>query len=352
MKGIRYMGIFKNLFGKKTKLDTPVMYKEKNAGSPLPKLEKLLQQDIPAEIREQITQDIANVKSGDYGENQVKFALQNSYMPMYILHDVYLQENGLTAQIDFLVITRKIILILECKNYSSDLQVDKSGQFIITKKDGTRQSISDPTEQNRRHVDLLCRICPEVKKRCYPAVVFTDSRSILKTDKAPEQIQKQVIKADKLVNFIRNLHETVRLSELSDADMKKYADFFLNRHTENPVDYTAKYQKYVKKKAVPPAKPAPKPKPSASKKKSSCPHCKAEIAKGAYGWYCSKKCGMKLDKVYGTPLTDEQVSALLNGKSVTCTTKSGKTSVLPEIEENRYQGKISYQWKTKLLKKS
>ena len=61
---------------------------------------------------------------------------------------------------------------------------------------------------------------------------------------------------------------------------------------------------------------------------------------------------MKLDKIYGTSLTEEQVSALLNGKSVACITKSGKTAVLPEIEENRYQGKISYQWKTKLLKKS
>ena len=346
------MDIFKNLFGKKKKLDTPVMYKEKKDDSALSKLENLLKQDIPPEVREQITQDIAHLKSGDYGENQVKFALQNSYMPMYILHDVYLQENGLTAQIDFLVITRKLILVIECKNYSSDLQIDKSGQFIITKKDGTRQSISDPTEQNRRHVDLLCRICPDVKKRCYPVVVFTDSRSILKTEKAPEAIQKQVIKADKLVNFIRNLHGTLRISDFSDEEMKKYADFFLSKNTENSVDYTAKYQKYIKKKSSVPAKSAPEKKTAIKQKKLSCPHCKADIAKGTYGLYCSKKCGMKLDKIYGTSLTEEQVSALLNGKSVACITKSGKTAVLPEIEENRYQGKISYQWKTKLLKKS
>ena len=342
MKGMRDMGIFKNLFQKKAKLDSPVMHKEKKAGTQLSALEQLLQQGLPEEVQEQIRQDISHIKSGDYGENQVKFALQNSYMPMYILHDVYLKQNDLTAQIDFLVITRKLILVTECKNYSSDLQIDKSGQFIITRKDGKKQCVPDPAEQNRRHLELICRICPELKKRCFSAVVFTDSHSILNAEQAPEAIRKQVVKADKLVSFIRNLHETSRLSDFSDADMKKYADFFLDRHTENPVDYTAKYRKYLESAPVP-ARPQ-------KTEKLFCPHCKADIAKGAYGWYCSKKCGMKLDKVYGTVLTDEQVSALLNGKSTRCITKSGNTTVFPEIEENRYQGKISFQWKTMLQK--
>lgn len=43
------------------------------------------------------------------------FELKNSHMPMYILHDIFFEENGLTTQIDYIVITRKVILIIECK---------------------------------------------------------------------------------------------------------------------------------------------------------------------------------------------------------------------------------------------
>ena len=330
------MGLLNRIFAVK-KLDSPVVYKEKQSSPELPKLEALLKKRLPVEVKEQIQQDIQKIKAGDYGEKQVKFTLSHSYMPMYILHDVYLKQGNLTAQIDFLVITRKLILVIECKNYGSDVRIDKNGQFLLI-RDGSKQGIPDPTEQNRRHSDMLCHLRPELKKRCIPLVVFTNEKSILRVTTAPESIKKQVLKLDKLVNHIRTLQETLHISELSDSEMKKYADFFLHLHTENLVDYTAKYQKYLAS-----------PKSKTSKKEPSCPHCKKPVRKGVYGWYCSGKCGMKIDKVYGTALTDTQVSALLNGKSTKCQTKAGMTSVLPEIEENSYQGTVSFQWKTKLL---
>ena len=84
---------------------------------------------------------------------------------------------------------------------------------------------------------MLCHLRPELKKRCVPLVVFTNEKSVLRFNTAPEAIKKQVLKLDKLVNHIRTLHETAHLSDLSDSEMKKYADFFLHLHTENPVDY-------------------------------------------------------------------------------------------------------------------
>jgi len=340
------MGILDMFLKKKYQLDSPVIYKQKKASPELSKLNALLTKDLPASVKDQITQDIQHVKAGEYGEKQVRYTLENSYMPMYILHDVYLKENNLTAQIDFLVITRKLILVIECKNYSSNIRIDKSGQFIITKKDGSKQSISDPTEQNRRHADLVQRICPELKKHCIPIVVFTDEKQILNTDQAPESLRKQLIKIDKLVNFIRNQHDTLRISEFSDKDMKKYADFFLEKHQKNPVDYTAKYQKYLKTSPAPAKKPEKK---SESAVKILCPNCRKEVRKGSYGWYCTGKCDMNFYYIYGNKLTDAQVASLLNGKSASCRTKAGATAVLPEAVSNTYQGKTSHQWKTKIL---
>lgn len=78
-----------------------------------------------------------------------------------------------------------------------------------------------------------------------------------------------------------------------------------------------------------------------------CPKCGSEVKKGKFGYYCTNKCGMNLSKVYGKVLTDTQLQHLLEGKQITYTVKDKKTIVLPEVEENNYQGKTYYQWKVK-----
>ena len=72
-----------------------------------------------------------------------------------------------------------------------------------------------------------------------------------------------------------------------------------------------------------------------------CPKCGAEVKKGQFGWYCTKKCGMNLAKVYGKVLTDNQLANLLSGKEVSFTVNEKKTTVLPDVEKNNYQGKLA-----------
>lgn len=78
-----------------------------------------------------------------------------------------------------------------------------------------------------------------------------------------------------------------------------------------------------------------------------CPHCGGEIKKGQYGYYCTKKCGMFLAKVYGKVLTDNQLMRLLSGKETSYTVNGKKTIVLPEAIEHTYNGKTCWQWKTR-----
>ena len=77
-----------------------------------------------------------------------------------------------------------------------------------------------------------------------------------------------------------------------------------------------------------------------------CPKCKSDVIKGKFGWYCKGKCGMNVAKIYGDPLTDEQIKTLLNGGKVSCTANGYKNIVLPEVISNDYNGKTYYQWKT------
>lgn len=78
-----------------------------------------------------------------------------------------------------------------------------------------------------------------------------------------------------------------------------------------------------------------------------CPKCGGEVSKGKFGWYCKSKCGMNLSKVFGHDLTDNQISKLLEGKEITYTANGKKTTVIPEVTQNEYQGKTYYNWKTK-----
>lgn len=81
-----------------------------------------------------------------------------------------------------------------------------------------------------------------------------------------------------------------------------------------------------------------------------CPKCGAEVKNGKFGFYCSGKCGMYLAKVYGKVLTEKQLQTLLSGKEITYKANDRKTTVLPEVVVNEYQGKTYYQWKTKSSK--
>ena len=87
--------------------------------------------------------------------------------------------------------------------------------------------------------------------------------------------------------------------------------------------------------------------PDNNKSSGKCPKCRSEIKKGQSGYYCTGKCGMNVGKVFGKELTENQLERLLDGKEISYTVNKRKTVVLPEIEQNNYNGKTYYQWKVK-----
>ena len=78
-----------------------------------------------------------------------------------------------------------------------------------------------------------------------------------------------------------------------------------------------------------------------------CPHCGGEVKKGQYGYFCTQKCGMYLAKVFGKTLSDNQLGRLLEGKETSFTVDGKKTIVMPEAVEHTYNGKTSWQGKTR-----
>lgn len=249
------MGIF-------NKLKEPIFLNESsNATNQLEKL-KALEPTLTPEGQAIIKQDIKSLEYGIAGEKNIAFELKNSHMPMYILHDIYLEDGDLSAQIDYLVFTKKMCLVIECKNLYGNIEINSAGDFIRTMEFGSKkqkEGIYSPITQNQRHLELMKKIKVDNNTNILAKfivgksfedyyksiVVLSNPKTILNVKFSKKEVKEKVIRADQLVNYIKDICEKSKLTANSDERMLEWAKSFLALHKEVEKDYTGKYEKYM-----------------------------------------------------------------------------------------------------------
>ena len=236
------MGLF-------NKLSSPIVLKEdSNADEQLRQME-YYELIAPEAVKQAIERDKARISYGKTGETQIMYELKNSHMPMYIIHDLYLEYNGCTAQIDYLIVTRKVTLLLECKNLYGNILVDNAGNFIRRSGSGQtfrQEGMYSPVTQNERHLALIKEMRRDTKnvllKGLFESnfnnnyrslIVMANPKSIIDYRYAPQDIKDKIVKADGLIRKINEICSTSNLPDMSDKQMKALADFFLLHHTAN-----------------------------------------------------------------------------------------------------------------------
>ena len=192
-------------------------------------------------------------------ENLLVFELKNSGEDMYVLHDILLtyKEQPSPAQIDYLVVTRKHVYVIEVKNWSGNIEVDKKGNFnhIVIDKNRLIQTGSEysPITQNQRHLEAVIGLAKEGMKRklrkkilgkpYYNAfkslVFFSNARSYLDIDNAPAETKEQILKIDQLISYIRRNNFGIG-RYWSNNEMYEIAKFYLDRNQTNRLDYFKK----------------------------------------------------------------------------------------------------------------
>jgi hypothetical protein len=219
---------------------------------------KALLPKAEGEVRDSISQDIKMVQYGIVGEDSIAFELANAHLPMLILHDLYLEHDGLNAQIDYLIITRKFALVVECKNLIGNIEVNTHGDFIRTFEYNGRykkEGIYSPITQNKRHLDLIKRIRLDSKQTALAryfasigannfyksVVVLANSRTVINMKFAPREVKEQIIRSDQLITYIKKHLDNEKSGDMSITDMYEFAHFFNNLHKEKKVNYLAKY---------------------------------------------------------------------------------------------------------------
>ncbi|MDD4019821.1 MAG: nuclease-related domain-containing protein, partial [Kiritimatiellae bacterium] len=177
----------------------------------------------PESIKPQVEQDIRYLEAGRIGEENVAFELKNSFMPIIVLHDLNLEYDGLKAQIDFMVITAKVVLIIECKNLYGDIEVNSNGDFIRTTTFSgktKREGIYSPITQNTRHMEVIkavrrARLSNFVFRAIFDrtfndnyksVVVLANPKTVLKLKYAKKEVRDQIIRCDQLVAYIKTLY--------------------------------------------------------------------------------------------------------------------------------------------------
>ena len=229
----------------KDKLKEPVIYKGSNkAVEELNQIQEYLKEHNDKELEKKARL----IQYGIDGEKNILFELKNSHFPMYVLHDVYMVNHDLSAQIDYIIITPSMVYFIECKNLIGTIMIDAMGNFTREYTyNGKRikEGIYSPITQSQRHLDLYKSLRAKrqgtVMKFIYDKtfsnnfkslVVLAKPKSILKSRYAPKEIKDKVIKADQLIDYIKRHEQSAFRNQ---KDMIELADIFLSYHQDKEI---------------------------------------------------------------------------------------------------------------------
>ena len=255
----------------------------------LEKLEALQKEVSPdTRIADLLEKEIAITKAGIAGEETILFELKNSGMDLVVLHDIYVEtEDGLGAQIDYIVITPYANVFIECKNLFGDITIDNNGSFIRSYSYGrkkVRESIYSPIAQNERHLTIFREDRASSKNAFFAAiyrknfseynksyVVLANPKTILNDRYAPKEIKKQVIRADQLVSVLKSIKTDLKSKK---SEMLKLGNAFLAMNKEDRNEYISKFEKLMEESK---AEPNAEKTDDRSKEKRVCPFCGRDL---------------------------------------------------------------------------
>jgi superfamily II DNA helicase RecQ len=172
-----------------------------------------------------------------------------------------IEDGDLSAQIDYLVFTKKICFVIECKNLYGDIEINSSGDFIRTIEFGgkkKKEGIYSPITQNQRHLELIKKIKTDNQSNVLTkymvgryfedinksVVVLANPKTVLNANYAKKEVKEKVIRADQLVKYIKEMYENSKVSASSENKMLEWAQSYLSLHKDAEKDYTGKYEQY------------------------------------------------------------------------------------------------------------
>ena len=211
--------------------DTILYYSGNTLENKIKVLENKLKNVKSKQEKSYLYEEIQKYKYGIQGENKILYELKNSHIPMYILHDINLEYKDYKAQIDFIILTKKNYYIIECKNLYGNISIDNKGNFYrINNKN--KVGIYNPITQLDRHVNIIRRYIEDrnnfigklIVKKIFDSmyhgiVVLANDNTVVEDKYAPKTVKNKVIRADKLIEYIKYIEKNTDSYASSEKDI-------------------------------------------------------------------------------------------------------------------------------------
>ncbi len=242
------------------KPEVSILKETSDAKDYLEKLESL-QKDLPknSELSNKIDKEIAITKAGIIGEDAVMFELKNSGMDLVVLHDLYIEtSDGRGAQIDYVVITPYVTVLIECKNLFGNIEINNKGDFIRSFSYGgksIKEGIYSPITQNERHLTVLKDCKSEDKGRLKRVlinksidmfnkslVVLANPKTVVNDRYAPKDIKQKVIRVDQLITTLKEMKSNYKSTK---EEMLSFGESYLKLNRDERKEYLSKFQELV-----------------------------------------------------------------------------------------------------------
>lgn len=131
----------------------------KQLGSPIRLMEaQALLYRLPVSHKKykEVEQDYQKRKAGYAGEKALDYYLtQLPYRDFLVFHDLRLCNGSNCFQIDVLLVTPHLIIVVEVKNITGTLFFDTNFHQLIRTLDGKRERFQDPIIQVNEHKEKL-----------------------------------------------------------------------------------------------------------------------------------------------------------------------------------------------------
>lgn len=181
-----------------------------------------------------VQKDLINWTKGYKGEHSLEYFLR--MLPdktYYIFYQLRLEENKQSFQLDLLLVSSKLIVILEVKTMGGTLFFDTNGHQLIQKIDNKEYTYQCPINQVNLQEYHLRRWLKENKFPDIPIislVVCSKPSSKIETNDRSKSFFDKVIHAHYLPTKISKVEANIKLDILNHRELKSLVKSLLKKH--------------------------------------------------------------------------------------------------------------------------
>ncbi|WP_419393408.1 nuclease-related domain-containing protein [Cytobacillus praedii] len=223
-----------------------MIVKELSKPSSILKLEALMRR-ISADHAKytEMKEDLRKRQAGYNGERAICYYLDFlSEKDYFVFHDLRLPSRKHHFQIDYLVLSSHLALILECKNFYGTLLLEDSFNQLIRTANDKEEGFQNPLVQARWHQQQLSIFLSSHGYSQIPIdylVAFSSPSTIIKTNSRNPSILKKIVHGYHLLERLKETERVYRDDVIDRKGIRKLCKLLLKSHVPGTQDILLKY---------------------------------------------------------------------------------------------------------------